>query len=58
MKLSIFTAALCGAVLPLGAGVVFTIDPTVATATHAESYAGNATLFISATGTANPNVPS
>jgi hypothetical protein len=58
MKFGILITAVIGAALPLEAGVVFTMDPTVATPTNAGTYAGGATLFISATGTVNLNGPS
>ena len=58
MKFCVFLTALVGAALPLSAGVVFTMDPTVATPINAGTYAGGATLFISATGSVNLNGPS
>lgn len=57
MKFGLLITALIGAALPLGAGVMFTMDPTVATPTNAGTFAGNVTLFISATGTVNLNGP-
>lgn len=58
MKFCVLLTALVGAALPLNAGLVFTMDPTFATPTNAGTYAGGATLFISATGTVNLNGPS
>jgi hypothetical protein len=58
MKSSMLLTALFGAALPLSAGVMFTMDPTIATPTNAGTYAGGVTLFISATGDVNLNGPS
>jgi len=58
MKLVTFIPALLGTVLPLSAGMVFTMDPTVVTPTNGGTYAGGATLSISVTGTVNLNGPS
>jgi hypothetical protein len=58
MKLVTFIPALLAAVLPLSAGVVFTMDPTLATPTNGGTYAGGATLLISVTGKVNLNGPS
>jgi hypothetical protein len=58
MKFVTFIPALLAAVLPLSAGVVFTMDPTLATPTNGGTYAGGATLLISVTGKVNLNGPS
>src|SRR5437762_11685092 len=58
MKFGILVTAMVCAAFPLGAAVVFTMDPTVATSINAGTYAGNTTLFITATGTVNLNGPS
>ena len=58
MRLGILVSAVLSAVLPLQAGVVFTVDPTIATPTNAGTYAGSVTLLISISGTVNLNGPS
>jgi hypothetical protein len=58
MRLGILMTALFGAALPLGAGVVFSMDPAIAAATNAGTYAGGTTLIITTTGLVNLNGPS
>lgn len=53
MKLGILATALLSAALPLGAGVVFTMNPMVTSSTNGGTYAGGLTLLITATGTVN-----
>jgi hypothetical protein len=57
MRLGILVTAVLGAVLPLEAGVMFTIDPTIATPTNGGTYAGGVTLLISTIGTVDLNGP-
>src|SRR5690242_18464829 len=49
--------SLIAAALPLHAGIVLTLDPTVATSSDGGTYAGGTTLIISASGTVNLNGP-
>src|SRR5437868_12558225 len=58
MKLGKLVTVLVGAALPLSAGALFTIDPTLVTPINAGTYAGGETLIISTTGTVNLNGPS
>jgi hypothetical protein len=57
VRLSILLTAVLGALLPLQAGVVFTVDPTNTFPTIAGTYAGGVTLLISISGTVNLNGP-
>jgi hypothetical protein len=57
MKLGIILVTAVFGLAPLEAGVVFTMDPTVATATSAGAYAGGTILTIGVTGSVNLNGP-
>jgi len=57
MKLGMILVTAFVSVAPLEAGVVFTMDPTIATPTSAGTYAGGTTLTIGVTGSVNLNGP-
>ena len=57
MNRGIILTALLAASLPLRAGIVLTLDPTIATPTNAGTYAGGTALVIHASGTVNLNAP-
>lgn len=58
MNRGIILVSLLAASVPLRAGIVLTLDPTVSTPSDAGTYAGGTTLFISASGTVNLNAGS
>src|SRR4051794_19181681 len=57
MRLKVAVTALLSAALPLSAGVIFSMDPKLATPLNAGTYAGGTMLNISVTGTVNLNGP-
>jgi hypothetical protein len=57
MKLSMILLTAFFAAAPLGAGVVFTMDPTIGLPTNAGTYTGGTVLTIGATGSVNLNGP-
>jgi len=57
MKLGMILVTALFSVAPLEAGVVFTMDPTLAGPASAGTYAGGTTLSIGVTGTINLNGP-
>ncbi len=58
MNRGIFLATLILAAWPLQAGIVLTMDPSLATPTNGGTYIGGTVLVISASGTVNLNAPS